>query len=200
MSTQATTKMVRRYGIAMVMATMATISMAAPKSQPQSDDQEGYLPHLKWTDLVPKGWDPADEIRKRNKNQNIATLRDNDPRMIEMLKQMRDVWDTAPVNPEMDGVKGRLPGYVVPLEESAKGMTEFLLVPYFGACIHTPPPPANQIVHVYMAKPVKGLHSMDTVWVIGTLTAAHADSYMGASGYKIESAKVQNYEPASPQH
>jgi hypothetical protein len=49
----------------------------------------------------------------------------------------------------LDGQNIRLPGYIVPLEVSEEGRTtEFLLVPYFGACIHVPPPPSNQIVHV----------------------------------------------------
>ncbi|MCW5966727.1 MAG: DUF3299 domain-containing protein, partial [Bryobacterales bacterium] len=46
----------------------------------------------------------------------------------------------------------RVPGFIVPLEDSATEATEFLLVPYQGACIHVPPPPPNQIVHVMMAK------------------------------------------------
>jgi hypothetical protein len=86
-----------------------------------------------------------------------------------------------------------LPGYVVPLEESAQGMKEFLLVPYFGACIHTPPPPANQIVHVFSAKPVEGFHSMDTVWVVGTLKTERAESDMGRSGYRIDAIAVERY-------
>lgn len=55
----------------------------------------------------------------------------------------------APVVKALDGQNIRLPGYIVPLEVSEEGRTtEFLLVPYFGACIHVPPPPSNQIVHV----------------------------------------------------
>ena len=47
---------------------------------------------------------------------------------------------------EYNGKQVKLPGFVVPLEYSDKGrVKEFLLVPYFGACIHYPPPPPNQI-------------------------------------------------------
>ena len=60
-----------------------------------------------------------------------------------MLKKMRDVWDNAPVNTAIVGQQVRIPGFVVPLEDTKDGMKEFLLVPYFGACIHSPPPPAN---------------------------------------------------------
>jgi hypothetical protein len=72
---------------------------------------------------------------------------------------------------------------------------EFLLVPYFGACIHSPPPPANQIVHVVPAKAAQGLRAMDVVWVIGRLQARRQDSYMGRSGYHMEAAKLEPYVP-----
>ena len=52
------------------------------------------------------------------------------------------------VNQEIDGAHVRIPGYLLPLELENDEATEFLLVPYQGACIHTPPPPPNQIVHV----------------------------------------------------
>ena len=63
----------------------------------------------------------------------------------------------------------RIPGFVVPLEDSKDGLKEFLLVPYFGACIHSPPPPANQIIHVLPEHAGQGRASMDTVWVSGML-------------------------------
>jgi len=49
---------------------------------------------------------------------------------------------------ELNGQKVSIPGYLLPLEITGSSVTEFLLVPYFGACIHAPPPPPNQIVHV----------------------------------------------------
>jgi hypothetical protein len=80
----------------------------------------------------------------------------------------------------------RIPGFVVPLEDTNDGLKEFLLVPYFGACIHSPPPPANQIIHVLPRTPAKGLRSMDTVWISGPVAVTRTDSYMGVSGYRIE--------------
>jgi hypothetical protein len=110
---------------------------------------------------------------------------------------MREAWDNAPTNPAIVGQVVRLPGFVVPLEDSKDGLKEFLLVPYFGACIHSPPPPANQIVHVLPKSPAKGLRSMDAVWITGTLTTGRTDSYMGAASYRIEAVAVAPYsEPA----
>jgi len=66
-------------------------------------------------------------------------------------------------------------------------------VPYFGACIHSPPPPSNQIVHVLPKSAAKGLRSMDAVWITGTLVTVRTDSYMGAAGYRIEALSVAPY-------
>lgn len=150
--------------------------------------------HLLWSELVPKGWDPMAKFRKRFADPKLAMMDDADPKIMAMMRELREIWDKAPVNAEMDGVSGKLPGYVVPLDDGRKGMRTFLLVPYYGACIHSPPPPANQIVLVRSSKPIKGFQSMDTVWVHGTLEAFRGDSVMGVSGWRIDARKVEAYE------
>jgi uncharacterized protein len=87
----------------------------------------------------------------------------------------------------------KIPGYIVPLEDGKTGMKEFLLVPYFGACIHTPPPPSNQIIHVKPQPAPKGFRSMDTVWVSGKLKTLRSDTTMGASSYRMEATLVEPY-------
>jgi uncharacterized protein len=149
----------------------------------------GAVRTINWDALVPPNWDPFKEF----KDLNFQALDDGDPRAAQMLKKMRDVWDNAPINTAVVGQTVRLPGFVVPLEDSKDGLTEFLLVPYFGACIHSPPPPANQIVHVLPKAAAKGLRSMDAVWITGVLTTVRTDSYMGAAGYRIEATAVAPY-------
>ena len=147
---------------------------------------------ITWDILVPQGWEPFKEF----KDLNFQSMDDGDPKAMAMLKKMRDVWDNAPVNNAIVGQQVRIPGFVVPLEDTKDGMKEFLLVPYFGACIHSPPPPANQIVHVLPKSPAKGLRSMDAVWITGTLATVRTDSYMGAASYRIEALSVSPYSEA----
>ena len=144
---------------------------------------------IAWDALVAPGWDGMQEFRKLD----LSALQDSDPRAAEILKRMRKAWDDAPVNLALIGKPVRIAGYVVPLEEAAEGLTEFLLVPHYGACIHTPPPPANQVVHVRPRAAVKGLRAMDTVWVSGTLAYARADTAMGLSSWSLPPVEVQTY-------
>lgn len=157
---------------------------------------EAPLKTLTWMDLVPSGWDPSKPFR----NRDVSGLSDSDPRMVALMREVRKIWDTAPTRSEWHGRRVRLPGYLVPLEGDGAGQwSEFLVVPYFGACIHSPPPPANQIVHVKTPQPVKGLRSMDTVWITGTLKVERQENdEMGVSGYAMHDAKVERYtEPAA---
>ncbi|WP_089963974.1 DUF3299 domain-containing protein [Limnohabitans sp. 2KL-3] len=142
-----------------------------------------------WEQLIPAGWDPYKDL----KALNLQSLKDNDPKADEALKKMRQMWDNAPINPLILGQNVRLPGYLVPLEDLPEGLKEFLLVPYFGACVHSPPPPANQIVHVKLDQAVKRFRSMDIVWVTGTLSATKTDSHMGVASYRIDAKVVTPY-------
>ncbi len=102
----------------------------------------GAVQELKWEELVPKDWDPT----RRYRNISLESLRDNDPRAVQMLDEMRAVWDNAPVNVALDGTAARLSGFVVPLDNTQGGIREFSAGAVFRRLhSHTPPPPANQI-------------------------------------------------------
>lgn len=145
---------------------------------------------IKWEELVPKGWDPAKDI----KGLDLSTLGDSDPRAIEALEKLRQLWDEAPTEPALNGRRIRIPGFVIPLERKGEQVLEFLLVPYFGACIHTPPPPANQIIHAVSAKPLGKMRTMDTVWVTGTLGLQRTGTQWGHAGYRLSVETVTPYE------
>ena len=169
----------------LILLAAAVVAGARPL-QAATDDKKAAARDLRWDDLVPKGWNPIDEYRKAH-----PMLEGDSP---EGMQAMREIWDGAPTLTTLNGQTVRIPGYVVPLDAVQDAMKEFLLVPYFGACIHTPPPPANQIVHVLPAVPAKGLRAMEVVWVRGVMQARRGDSMMGASGYRIDKASIEPYE------
>ena len=168
------------------LAGLAAAALAGASGAGLATTEKGGPKQLRWDDLVPKGWSPLDEYRKAH-----PMLEGDSP---EGMQAMREIWDNAPTLKTLDGQTVKLPGYVVPLEAVQDAMREFLLVPYFGACIHSPPPPANQIVHVVPATPPKGLRAMEVIWVTGVMSARRGDSMMGASGYRIERASIEPYE------
>jgi hypothetical protein len=146
---------------------------------------------ITWDDLLPKNWDPLAAV----KGLKLDELQDTDPRAVKAMEKLRAAWDKAPANPDMAGQTVRIPGFMVPLEYGKEKLTEFLLVPYFGACIHVPPPPANQIIHIQPAKPVPMKTFMDAVWVEGVLELTPTQTDMGNSGYRIKAARVTPYKP-----
>ena len=153
-------------------------------------------PEISWDDLMPPDWDP---MKVAGGLEDLNGLSDWDPRVMKLYDRLRKAWDEAPTVPAMAGRTVRLPGYLVPLESGKGGLREFLLVPYFGACIHTPPPPANQIIHVRSAAALRGLRTMDAVWVSGRLGLERAKSEMGASGYSLVASRVVKYVEPTPQ-
>ena len=98
------------------------------------------------------------------------------------------------VRQELNGSMVKIPGFVIPLEGDDKVITEFLLVPYFGACIHVPPPPANQIVYVKFAKPVPVDNLFDAVWVTGTLSTKGWSGEVATVGYSLQGIKIEPYD------
>ncbi|MEM6423345.1 MAG: DUF3299 domain-containing protein, partial [Pseudomonadota bacterium] len=103
---------------------------------------EGIV-EIRWGDLVPGGTNPFDKAL----DDMIGDIISHEA--AEALGLMDGRPDHyAEVVTEWNGRRIRLPGYMVPMAFDGTGVTELLLVPYVGACIHVPPPPPNQIVLV----------------------------------------------------
>jgi hypothetical protein len=174
-------------------------AIAQPRAQPQlgerlpqpaaAERRDGTWRTIRWDALLPKGWDPSRQLGM----EKLQNLQDGDPRANEALAEIRKAWDNAPANPEMNNQAVRIAGFVVPLEGEQGSLREFLLVPYYGACIHMPPPPANQVVHVKMDKPSK-IGAMDSVWVSGQIKVAGSDTPMGRSTYVLDGKAWEAYQ------
>lgn len=131
---------------------------------------------LYWEDLAPQDFVMPDQ----------SILHDG--------SKMAQISPDAPVVQELDGLEVRIPGFVVPLEGDDQKLTEFLLVPYFGACIHVPPPPANQIVYVQFEKGALIENLYDAVWITGTLSTQGWSGDIATVGYRLKGVKVEPYQ------
>ena len=146
---------------------------------------------VEWDELMPEGWRKK-VILELTRMRRYGSLTDGDPRADEAYARLKKTWDAAPPTKTYIGKPIRIAGYVVPLDAERMQSSEFLLVPYFGACIHSPPPPANQII---LIKPPKGsrFRTMDAIWVEGILTEGKTSSEVGTSTYVLTADKIKLY-------
>jgi hypothetical protein len=164
---------------------LAALWLAAPPAPAQERPDV-----IDWKHLVPAGYDPSDLMRKYQRE--VATLRDTDPRAEQLAEELRKAWESAPVVEALNNKLVKLSGFLVTLEGDGKAVSEFLLVPYFGACIHVPPPPSNQIVLVRTPnRPFKVKHMFDMVSVTGRLRTERARNELASASYVIEATQVE---------
>ena len=135
---------------------------------------------LRWEDLMPKDWAP--ELPGQPQSHDALALESS--RSLQIL---------APVVESLNDQQIRIPGFVIPVEFAEDSVTEFLLVPYMGACIHVPPPPSNQMVYVKLAKPISTANLWDPVWVEGKMKTENFKTRYADTGYVMESAVTEVY-------
>lgn len=137
---------------------------------------------LEWEDLVPKGVKSPAVDMGRIDHSGAGPL-PSSPAQAD-----------APIVPALDQQIVKIAGFAVPLEGDDKGVTEFLMVPYYGACIHVPPPPANQIIYVIAEPPLSVDLLSEPFWVTGTLSTKGVASELADSGYSLVSSKIEAYQ------
>lgn len=159
----------------------ALVASAAALLLPHAGLASGVR-EIEWDDLIPPGVPYAEIIGEGE------------------LDEVNDTWqpifdaNATKLNPSLDGALIRMPGYIIPLELGSDGVTEFLLVPYVGACIHTPPPPANQLVFVTTATPWPGDNLWDPVWVTGVMHTRLNETEVAQAGYVLTADSMERYE------
>jgi hypothetical protein len=156
---------------------------------------------IEWTDLIPKDdleallnppsyitdiEDGSFEDQISNKIQNTLTTA-NDDRYQQALVSTRIVQN-------MDGQAVQIPGFIVPLTfNDEQTITEFFLVPFFGACIHVPPPPPNQIIFVTYPQGLKLTALYDPFWISGVLKTSLIENNVATASYSLQLQYIEEY-------
>ena len=135
---------------------------------------------LTWSDLVPDADGQKMQLPSGVVQHGQFKSRIPDPSTVKLTY-------------EYNGKTVRIPGYTVPLNFDGTGAKEFLLVPYVGACIHVPPPPANQLVLVTADEPYQFKGLFEPVFVTGAFTTGTSTTELADVGYSISSAKIEPY-------
>lgn len=155
---------------------------AAASTSPQA--RSAPVPELDWDTLLPE--EERDDFDEEPPPPTHDYLGEDGPAAVQQ--------GSSKVNAALDRTRVKIPGFVVPLDILPTGtVREFFLVPYFGACIHIPPPPPNQIVYVKMATPIRVNSIYDAVWITGTLRTQTKNSRFGAAAYTLDGVKVEEY-------
>lgn len=158
------------------MISAAAASAALPRFASASTAQE-----ITWDDLIPPGV-PYSEI-----------IGEGD------LDEVNDTWkpiydeNASKLNPALNGTLIKMPGYIIPIDLSTEGVTSFVLVPYVGACIHTPPPPPNQLVFVTTDTPWAGDDLWEAIWVTGQMRHETQSTDVAETGYTLLAEKIEAY-------
>ena len=156
----------------------------------------GELPETDWLDLMPlsdqKALEAMPEI-DHNSPEAQGTFTDKGG--LKQSKGLPAVMYSTKTVAAMNGKNIRIGGYPVPLETDAKGRsTLFFLVPYPGACIHVPPPPPNQIVHVKTELGVLMDNLYQPFWIEGPLRVENTSTDLAEAGYQMDASKIYPYE------
>ena len=158
----------------MILMTLMTLGLASFSTQ-----AEDTLT-LEWIDLIPES------ERNQFDSYGMPAIDHSGGSMEQSM--------VGSVRQELNGSKVKIPGFVIPLEGDANMVTEFLLVPYFGACIHVPPPPPNQIIYVNFPKGAPVQQLWDVVYVIGTLKTETVSHELAQTGYVIQGTEIAEYD------
>uniref|UniRef100_UPI0040483BD8 DUF3299 domain-containing protein n=1 Tax=Vibrio anguillarum TaxID=55601 RepID=UPI0040483BD8 len=136
---------------------------------------------LDWIDLIP-------ESERNQFNADGMPALNHDGEMTAAQSKI------GGVRKELNGSVVKIPGFVIPLEGDANNVTEFLLVPYFGACIHVPPPPPNQIIYVKYPQGAPIQQLWDVIYLIGTLKTESVSHDLAETAYVIEGTAIEEYD------
>lgn len=184
-------------GIAVALLFFATTLMAWWPFSNDDDENEvsqSEVKELVWQDLIPDDFVQPENPFATMAQEEVDKLMDGSEESNAILDKLEAEFNYAPVVPELDGQRVKFPAYITPLEYNDQAtLKEFLLVPYLGACMHTPPPPANQIVHAQSKKGIKSNGMYEPVWATGVIHTESVKSPIAESGYRLEVETIKPY-------
>ncbi|HHC74254.1 MAG TPA: DUF3299 domain-containing protein [Thiothrix sp.] len=170
-----------------------TATKTQTKATAAKVDKNGFR-EISWDELSPEGYEQNKIMDKYQ--PLIESTPEGSPEENKIFDKMMAELNSAPANAKLDGEKIKIPGFVSPLDEKDGKVTEFLLVPYFGACIHVPPPPLNNtlLIKPKASDAIPLEKSYDPVWVVGEMQVKTSSTDLAEAGYLIESASIEVYD------
>ena len=144
---------------------------------------------MHWNTLSPAGWNPGQILQRLG----VMKVSDGEPDARRIEAEIQREWDKAPTVALTDDKPVRMTGYPVLLDDGDGLARTILLVPYRGACIHRPSPPANQMVKVSFKKGIPRNMDTTSIWVTGKIVALASPTPYGRVAYTMPEAQWQKY-------
>ena len=145
---------------------------------------------MQWQQLSPAGWNPGQILTRLG----VDSVQDSDPAAKAKMGEIRREWDNAPtVDLPPDGAPVRLTGFPLTVDSMAGLARTILVAPYYGACIHKPAPPANQMVVVSVTNAFPADFQQRPVWITGRLVKQTTPTPFGQAAYLMVDAKWEPY-------
>ena len=191
---------IARFGAALAVCLTLTLH-AAWASADKDERANDEISTIEWTDLIPKDdlealLNPPDyisEIEDGSLEDEISGQLKNSTNDAAQDRYQEALASTK-VAENIDGKFIQIPGFIVPLEfDDDQTITQFLLVPYFGACIHLPPPPPNQIIFVNSEKGFRIDALYTPFWVKGVISTTLVENETATSAYSMEMIDFEPY-------
>ena len=204
-----------------LLCAMPVVAADDTATQKMSNTQRGEATTVEWIDLLPEedlrllksmpqidhesltdeelAMDSAPNGFSSNNNSafedQVAAAIAEASKKNESGRSWQDALTSTKVRAEFNNKYIRIAGFIVPIEYDDKSViTEFFLVPYFGACIHVPPPPPNQLIFVKYPKGLQLDNLYTPFWVEGTIALETQENSLGLSSYSMHKVKLTEYE------
>ena len=174
--------------------------LAALSAHGLADTAKPQFTKINWTDLIP----PENLEILLNPPAYISEIDDGsvEDQISSQIKssiaaaeddRYQQALVSTEVNTEMNDAMVTIPGFIVPVEfDDEQTITQFFLVPYFGACLHMPPPPPNQIILVEYTDGLQLEALYTPFWISGQLSTSITENDMATAAYSM---KLFEFEP-----
>ncbi|MBA4739915.1 MAG: DUF3299 domain-containing protein [Burkholderiales bacterium] len=186
--------------VVLMTSALLLTSQNETKAQDQGVDLSAFEV-IEWTQLMPKEdlealQNPPDyimDIEEGSEEDKVVNQGELSTDMFFDDEYQRALLSTTVV-PEMNGKAIRIPGFIVPLEfNDDKTVSQFFLVPFFGACIHVPPPPPNQVIHVTSSNGVELENLYTPHWISGVVNSIYTENEIATATYAMDAISVEVY-------
>ena len=149
---------------------------------------------ITWADLIPASAIIGDKVHELSGSVSHSQVTDEAESSTSApsvsIEQLLGISSGVAYRNDLDHKDVKISGFLLPLSFNGTKVTQFLLVPFVGACIHVPPPPANQLVLVDVPQGYTTSGLWEPISVTGTLSVSGISTELAQVGYALKASGI----------